>query len=296
MTRGIFFFAINNNNVNYLKIALVNALMCKKHMGDISVSVATSSDSLRHNKKLKSLIEKTFDKIIIDDVTSGNDNVRKYRDTQYFSLDDRFINTNRNNVYHLSPYDETLLIDVDYLIQDDSLNNVWGCQEDFLINKDAIGLDHRSLLGEEFRLNQTGIKMAWATVIYFRKTERAKAVFDTVSLIKEQWNYFKLLYGFGGYLYRNDFAFSIALHILGGFIEEGDFKPLPVKFLLTSTDRDHLFKVGESEITFMYNDLNKANQNHEHAFYLTKIKGHSVHVMNKLSLQKFADELLEIYK
>lgn len=297
MSKGILFFASNNDNVNYLKIALLNAYMCKRNLGkDLPISVVTSTRSLDWNSDLKADIESVFDQIIVDDKTTGEDNIRRYSDTQYYHVQDKFINTNRNSAYELSPYDETLLLDVDFLMQDGSMNAVWGCEEDFLINDQAIGLDHQPLRGEEFRLNQTGIKMVWATAIYFKKTDRARMVFDLVAMIKERWDYFKLLYGFGGYLFRNDFAFSIALHILNGFIENDEFKNLPTPFIVTSTDRDHIHKVGKDSITIMYNDMGMKHQNHEHAFYITKIKGHNVHIMNKLSLQKFADELIGLYR
>jgi len=297
MSKGILFFASNNTNVNYLKIAYANALMCKRNLGkDLSISVITSSKSIEENLNDKSEIEAIFDKIIIDDRTTGADNIRKYSNTQYWSINDKFINTNRNSAYALSPYDETLLLDVDFLIQDSSLNNIWGSVEDFMINDQAIGLDHCPLLGEEYRLNPTGIKMVWATAIYFKKTEQVKLVFDLVSYIRDNWNYYKLLYGFGGYVFRNDFAFSIALHILNGFLENDEFKKLPTPFILTSTDRDCLHKVEKDSITIMFNDLGYKNQNHEHAFYITKIKGHNIHIMNKLSLLKFVDQLIEIYK
>jgi hypothetical protein len=297
MSKGILFFASNNDNVNYLKIALANAYLCKKNLGkDLPISVITSTKSLDWNSNIKDELEKVFDQIIVDDKTTGLENIRKYSDTQYYSVPDRFINGNRNSAFTLSPYDQTLLLDVDFMMLDSSMNCVWDNEEDFMINDKAIGLVHQQLRGEEFRLNQTGIKMVWATAIYFKKTDRVKQVFDMVSLIKEQWDYYKLLYGFGGYLYRNDFSFSIALHILNGFLENNEYKKLPTPFILTSTDRDHVHAVGKNSITIMYNDMAMKNQNHEHAFYLTKVKGHNIHIMNKLSLQKFIDQIIEIHR
>lgn len=296
MSKGILFFATNNAKVNYLKIAYTNALMCKRNLGALPISVITSSQSIDECPDIKDSFNAIFDQIIIDDKTTGNDNIRRYSNTQYYSVDDRFINTNRNSAYELSPYEETLLLDVDFLIQDSSMNVIWGSVEDFMINDSALDIDHTQLLGEEFRLNPTGIKMVWATAIYFKKTERVKAIFDMVSFIKEHWDYYKLLYGFGGYLFRNDFAFSIALHIMNAFLENDEFKKLPTPFILTSTDRDHIHEVGDGYIKIMYNDMKFQNQNHEHAFFLTKIKGHNIHIMNKLSLVTFLDTLIEIYK
>lgn len=294
-SKGVLFFATCNDNVNYLKIALANALMCKKNLNGIPVSVVTSTDSLNKNKDLSDLITSTFDQIIIDDKTTGTSNIRRYSDTQYASVKDRFINTNRGDAYNLSPYDETLLMDVDYLVQDSSLNAVWGSVEDFLINDVATDAYHNKLLDGEFRLNPTGIKMVWATVIYFKKTERAKLIFDTVSFIKENWEYYRSLYCFNGGLFRNDFAFSIALHILNGYLENDEYKKLPVPFILTSTDRDDIYDVGENWIIVMYNDWNMRFNNHPHAFYLSKVDTHNIHIMNKISLARHCDKLIEVY-
>ena len=40
-------------------------------------------------------------------------------------------------VYDISPYDETLIIDVDYPVMSDSPIQVWGFKNDFMINYDV---------------------------------------------------------------------------------------------------------------------------------------------------------------
>lgn len=297
MSRGILFFASNNTSVNYLKIALANAYMCKRYLGeDTKITVVTSTTSLEANSDLIAEIESVFDKIVVDDATTGCDNLRRYSNTQYYSVKDRFINGNRNSAYDLSPYDETILLDVDFLIQDSTLNFVWGSDEELMINDVAIGLDHKQLAGEERRLNPAGIKMVWATVVYFKKSPSNKLLFGLIGDIKTRWTYYQLLYGFTGSLYRNDFAFSIALHTLGGLIDDTQVSCLPTPYILTSTDRDQLYKVEEGAVTIFHNDISYETFNHDHEFYITKIKGQSIHVMNKLSLLACLDTLLEIYR
>lgn len=295
MSKGILFFAINNSSINYLKIAYANGLMCRKNL-NVPVSVVTSSRSLLANSAIEEKIRSFFDNIFIDDASTGKSNIRRFSNTQYHTIEAPFINENRSSAFNMSPYDETLLIDVDFLIQDSSLSNVWGNVEDFLINEQALNVDHQYLAGEEFRLNSTGIKMVWATCVYFKKTNRVKELFNLIEFIKENWDYYRLLYGFGGYLFRNDFAFAIALHILNGFIEAEEIKKLPVPYILTSTDRDCIFDVEKDAIKILHNDRQLINQNHDHSFYVTKIKNHNVHIMNKLSLQTHLDKLIKIYE
>lgn len=294
-------FAENNSTLNYLKIAILSALCVKNNMGkDTKVSVITNSSSLGwFSDEEKAYIYKLFDKVILKDdwekeySAIGADNTRIFRDTQYYHVSSRFLNKSRSSAYELSPYDETLLIDADYFVMNSSLNAVWGCNEDFLINKNAKTLDHKILTGPEFRLNPFGIRMYWATVIYFKKSEKAKLIFNLVDHIKEAWHYYKHVYDFSGTLYRNDFAFSIAIHMLNGFVDDEEFvKSLPDPAILTAVDTDQFIGFVDKTTTKFY--LNDTVASYK--FYVSKIKGVNVHSLNKLSILNKFDESLEILK
>lgn len=290
--RGILIFAINNKKIDYLKLAYITSLLAIKNLGDVKISIVTDNYSkgwyYKDNiKKYDAIIDKI---ITIDDSRDGGTNNRVYRDTNYYSISTNFNNMSRSDAYDLSPYDETLLIDVDYLILSDVLNKVWGNVEDLLINCSANNLMHEQLTGPEFRLNDYGIKMYWATIIYFRKSERVKLLFDFVKHIKEHWDFYKLVYEFPGGLYRNDYAFSIAIHVLNGFLENEEVKSLPDKTIFTLIDKDQLLEIiNKKEIKAFIND-----QKENWKFYISKIRGVDVHCMNKLSLLSKFDNIIKI--
>lgn len=297
MSRGILMFGINNETIDYLKLCFLNAKLIKKNMGDIPISVVTSEFSLTWDWAVENRekIDQICDLIILEGDGGLSDSVqstnkRIFRNTQYYSKTDVFINLSRSDAYSLSPYDETLLIDCDYFVLSDSLNQCWDSVEDILIAKDAVHLNYQPLDSTEWRLSPYGIRMFWATVIYFKKTEKAKILFDLVNHIKYNWKFYSLVYDFPGGLYRNDFAFSIAIHMLSGFQENVDFKSIPEAPLLTSLDKDQFFKINNpTSMTFYVK-----NREDSWRFSLQRVNGTNVHVMNKIAILDNADKILEV--
>ena len=278
MTRGIVMIAFNNAVIDYVKMALFNASLIRQNMPDTKICLILDKQSIAG---WDVDVYDRFDDVVVIDPNEKFENVRTFKDTQYFSTQAKFRNESRSLAYNLSPYDETLLIDVDYLIYDNSLSNVWGCEENILINKNAQGLDGEALLGPEFRLEDTSIRMYWATVVYFKKCDEACSLFDLVEHVKDNWNFYQSLYGFPGRLFRNDYAFSIAIHMLNGFIDSNELvKDLPISSILTAHDTDQIFELrGPGGIVFF---VNSKQENWK--FWLSKLMNVNVHCMNKLSL------------
>ena len=78
-------------------------------------------------------------------------------------------------------------------------------------------------------LSEFGIANCWATLMYFRKTEFTKTVFESVGYIRNHWEYYQTLYRFYN-KFRNDYAFAIALHELSGGKITNEFDhPYPIK-------------------------------------------------------------------
>ena len=296
--RGILLFAENNERIDYLRLAILCAKCIKNNMGsETKISVVTNKGSWENLPKvgadLESLAKSLFDKVIFTNSIYDIDNTRIYRDTKYHQVTAQFLNRSRSSAYELSPYDETILIDVDYFVLNGSLNHVWGSNEDFIINKSAKTLLHKPLTGPEFRLNPFGIRMYWATVIYFKKSEKAKLIFDLVSHIKEAWNYYRHVYDFPGGLYRNDFSFSIALHMLNGFVDDNSFvKSFSDPEILTAIDTDQFISFDDKNTVRFY--ANDPVENWK--FYVSKIRGVNVHCLNKISILNNFDKTLEVLK
>jgi hypothetical protein len=289
MSCGILMFAYNNASVDYTGMAFGNALLIKRNMPGIPICLATNRSSYRHliNQVDESTIKNTFDHVLYDELIDKRVAVRRYMDTRYTNYSDYYHNVNRTNAYDISPFDQTLLLDTDYLILDDSLNLAWNCQEDFMCNRKTITLDHDvNSFGFDNRFNSMSIPLYWATAIYFTKTERSQLIFELINYVKDNYEYYQYLYGFhhSGY-FRNDFALSIAMHMVNNMMEYGAIKSLPIDHILVSmeTDEMHDFIDGCAIIT---------SEPQEGDFRLHSVST-NVHVMNKFAIMRNIDKIIK---
>lgn len=134
-------------------------------------------------------------------------------------------NVGRHHAYDLSPYSETLVIDVDYLILNDNLNKIFNCDWDYLLARDSTALTTKwpKTMGE------ASLPYVWATVFAFRKTPRAQLFFDLVGRIQRNYAYYCALFNVQQRNFRNDFAFAMADIILNGYVL--DKKNIPENIL-----------------------------------------------------------------
>lgn len=285
MSRGVVMFGMNNARVDYVQLGIMNLSFIRKNWPSTKVCLITDEASAK-DRDLS-----MFDDVVVREESLARfENRRAYRDTQYYSIDAQFKNETRSSVYDLSPYDETILIDSDYLILSDSLKHCWGSEEEILITKHACDLFHSPLASSEQRLNDYGIPMYWATCVYFRKGEKAKRLFDLIDHIKDNWEFYKLTYEFPSALFRNDYAFSIAIHILSGMVEPSNYvAELPDKCLYTSMDCDQFYGISSPSTIHMFHQ----DRNETWKYYGVKVDGINVHVMNKLSLINNMKEIME---
>lgn len=275
MTKGALLIARNNSEVDYIKQAVFLAQRIKKYL-DLPVSLITDN-----TKYLEETYDSSvFDKVItIDD--SRNYTHRKYNDGNYTRKQLEFKNTNRSSVFDLTPYDETLLMDTDYIISDSILKECFNQQNNFLIYKDGFEFSNWRDLNEFKYISEVGPDFYWATVVFFRKTAENKIFFDLLKHIQDNWAHYRLLYQLNTDVFRNDFAFSIAIHIMNGYTQGSFAKKLPGT-LYYSTDRDLLIDLKDEEFTILV-------ENQSASYFPVKIQGNSVHIMNKFSLGRIID-------
>ena len=276
--KGAFLIARNNGHIDYVKQAVFLARRIKQYL-DIPITIAT--DSAEYLEEVFGTGD--FDNVIELEYTADA-NMRYFFDGTLSKKTASFKNANRANVYELSPYDETLLLDTDYIISNDLLKSVFTSKSDLLIYKKSNDIAKVRDETEFDKISDTSVDFYWATVVYFKKSESNKIFFDLIKHIEQEWNHYRRVYQITSSLFRNDFAFSIAIHIMNGF-QSGNFaQQLPGSMMYT-TDKDVLYKMTEDEFMFLVEKKDYLGE-----YTALKTKGQTIHVMNKVSLNRIIDE------
>jgi hypothetical protein len=277
-TKGAIVIARNNGNLDYVKQAVFLALRIKKYLGIPTSIITDSADYLESTYDTS-----VFDQIIKVDYVDPRNN-RAFFDGSLSHKTAAFKNDMRDSVYELSPYDETLLLDSDYVICNSLLANCFTSTDNLMMFKDSYDLSNYRKQVEFKYVSDFSVEFYWATVVFFRKTEENKLFFNLVSHIKQEWNHYRRVYQIGSSLFRNDFAFSIAIHIMNGFSKGSFVAPLPSKHYYT-IDKDILCKINDDQLVFLVEKEKYLGE-----YTLVKTTGQNVHVMNKFSLERLISE------
>jgi hypothetical protein len=277
MKTGALIFAQNNSSVDYVKMACFAASHLQQHL-NIPVSIATNSKDWL----LKSQPDHVFDQIIeISDSSSGN--YRRFNDGSLASKIMDWKNYDRSTAYDLSPYDTTLVIDSDYIINSDFLAPLLRKDDDLQLFKTSCDISGWRSVDEYININPYSVEFYWATVFIFKKNKLTETFFRLITYIKENWNYFVTLYNITSPVYRNDFAFSIAIHIMNGNMPSDFATNIPGNICFI-TDRDILISIKDNDMKFLIE-----KQSYLGEYTAIKTSGIDVHVMNKASLNRFID-------
>jgi len=263
-SNGVVMFA-RNSKLDYMRIAQHNCKLIKEHL---QLPVAVITDTNTRDESDTSM----FDYVIMDDT--------EYTNTRTFYLKGKnlrtpWLNGSRSDAYDLTPFDRTLLLDADYLIMSDNYKKLFEINQDFCCHYDVLDVTGQNLYKTDQRLGVYSIPMVWATAVVFNKSEVADNVFSLMKIVKEHWEYYSALYQFNRKMFRNDFALSIALHILGGYGTETYRIPWR---LATLTSRAEILEYTERGIKYVYD---KGDSD-----YVGRIK-QDIHIMDKQSLVEF---------
>jgi len=290
-SRGILMFAHNNAEIDYFKLAVVNSLLIQKHLGIKDITVVTDSHSYAYAKKElgKKFIDNAINNIIFveKDINFKRNNIRTFKDTSHTAKNLSFYNLDRADAYNLSPYDETILLDADYLVLSNTLNQCWGHNNELMMNWKWQDVMFERKFDGLNRLNDFGITMYWATVVYFRKTDYVQSFFNCARHVRENTQFYKELYKWPGRIYRNDYSFSIAAHMIGGFVDKA-IPQLPTT-LYKTFDTDDISSAEDAQTLLLL--LEKPRSPGD--FILTKWRGVDVHVMNKWAINRISGAMLK---
>jgi hypothetical protein len=276
MTVGAIIFAHNNSTVDYIKLAVFAANRIRQYL-NIPVSLITDSKDWL----LTAYPDHPFDRIISIPVATTTQQ-KKFHDGSLAGKMLDWKNLSRSQVYNLTPYDRTIVLDSDYILNSSILKNALDNEYDFQIYRNSfdLALDRPVMFD---RINSYSIPFYWATVFVFEKNSLMETFFDLIEYIKANWNYFKILYSIDSYTYRNDFAFSIAIHIMNGKTNGNFATELPGSMTFT-TDKDILISAKNNEMSFLVEKKDYIGE-----YIAVKTTGLDVHVMNKFSLNRFID-------
>ena len=287
MSKGTCFIALNNNELDYVQFAVNAANQVKKHFKthhNTALITDYAGQGYLNSIYTQQEIESVFDHIVIDqNKYNETDNTRIHFDSPWSEFEAPFKNRQKHDVHWLSPFEKTLLLDIDYIVQSNHLEYLFRDDNPHPIQMfdNARYLRYNRAPFPERYLHPNGVPMWWSTVIYFDKSPESKMFFDLWSHIADNYDYYKFLYGFAGKLFRTDFCVSIALHILNG-MQHGDYVEPIVGSLINVDQKDVIIQSSSAEnYHFLAYDRDEPWKN-----ILVHIKNQDLHIMNKRSLMQ----------
>ncbi len=182
-SKGVVLFAVNTATVDYVRIAEQAARLIK-HTLNLPTTIITDT---------------------------GVPSLSNYR-TGYAGGTE-WKNGGRYRAYELSPYDETILLDSDYLQLDTSLLTVLETTVDYKLMHNNQN-PQQSMSGN---MGQLSLDYIWATALTFKRTDKTQMLFDLVGRIERNYAYYRKLYHLRERNFRNDYAFAIANNIINGY-------------------------------------------------------------------------------
>lgn len=268
MSRGILIFAFSNEKIDYLNQANWIANRVNTYL-DLPVTIITDKKSLgdrnfKHN-------------IILSDALSGGTRNFKHLEEGYIGT---WYNANRFESFNLTPYNETIVIDSDYVVNSDQLLRLFESEHNVLCHRDVYDITGRNGFCHYNTFGKHKMPHYWATVLYFNKSKQAEQLFDLMTMIKDNYKHYSNLYKFRERPFRNDFVVTLAMSILYGHkLDAIPAIPWPMPSAYDDVDLEQL-----DDNKFKISYLRNVNGNKKP--YKSIIKGSDFHFINKFALDK----------
>lgn len=215
MTTGALLFAYNTDQIDYVRLAAWTAANIRRHLG-IPVALVTDQPT-----------DHEFDHVVI--LESQTENRRWFDDLGSHVI---WKNDTRPLAYDVTPWQKTLVLDVDYIVASDQLKQILDLPVEFLAHRWAFDITGKN----DFQgLNYFGdhhMPQWWATVMVFEKCRHAQLIFDSMKMVRDNWTHYRYLYNNHSKSYRNDHALSIALNTVDGHIPRHAAIPWPLASLV----------------------------------------------------------------
>lgn len=188
MTTGALIFAHNNGVIDYESMAQWSANNIQRHLG-IPVKIISCAET--------------------------GSNSRWFGD---YGQHMPWHNHTRASAYEASPWDRTLVLDADYVVASDQLVTVLSSPGEFLCFRKAYDVTGCNDFAGLDTFGDVAMPMWWATVMCFDKCQHSRLIFETMTMIRDNWNHYRKIYKISQASYRNDHALSIALTLVNGHV------------------------------------------------------------------------------
>lgn len=258
MTKGILIFAFDNEQNEYSRFAIWSAQRIKKFL-DLPVSVVTDNDRITKSS--------VFDHII-----------HAKRPQQNGSKAGSWYNRERFRAYERTPYDQTILLDADYVVCSDQLLCLFEVDQSILPMRWAYDCTNRRDFEDLNYFGRNRMPSAWATVLCWRQDRSAAQVFCMMEMIETNWQHYKNIYGFTERMFRNDYALAIAMNTLYG--HTGSWPEIPWS-LATVTDAIDIVPLSQTHYELRYRDGQQMRK--------SLISGQDFHLMDKNLMSKLIE-------
>lgn len=232
MSKGFVVLAQNTDDVDYVQQAYALALSIKHSQQEVTNVTLITSNEVPEN------YQSIFDKIIPIPWTEN-------------TVTSRYVAEHRWKIYHITPYDETIVLDTDMLILED-ISSWWKhCNHYDMKFCSKVKNYKNELITEDPYHRKTFIanKLSnpYFALHYFKKSEIALAFYKLLELItfNKEWFYGK----FTPELYQDglsmDLSSAIAIEILGCHEQVFD-KTSPFEFVHMKTPLQNWYPITAS--------------------------------------------------
>lgn len=263
--KGALIYAFNNDRIDYWRLAVWCADRVNRHLA-LPVTIVTDSTSSQGRDCVHNTVT----------VPARSGGTRIY-DHKNDTKGHAWYNSNRFQSYELSPYQQTLVIDSDYVVCSDQLSGLFDSGLSVTAMKHVYDVTHR----DQFRSYQIisahrGLHHFWATVLYFDRSVIAQDFFRLMSMISDNYSHYCCIYDMPSRPFRNDFAASIALNTLYGHVPEA-IPQIPWAMANVFSDVD-IQQMSDDVFELMYDRGGQPRR--------TRISSQDFHFMNKVALGK----------
>lgn len=265
MSKGVVLFAHNNGIVDYYSMAVYTAKRVNRFL-ELPVTVITDQETL----STVNTESYSFDNTITISVDKSNSRNKT-----------AWLNKGRYEVYDLTPYSETLVLDTDYMINSNQLLNTFVQPSDFVCYQDS-----KYLLNARpnEKMADQSLSIYWATVMRFSKSDRVRDIFKMVEMVQNNYEHYVNLHKFLPFMYRNDYALTIALRTVNGHIDNK--QDAITGRLIHADDSVTVERVSDIE----YKILSEVEINSHKRHQYIKVKDCDFHMIDKNNFMELINE------